>query len=73
MDCIHGITSERNRLDDRKVSAAFHMAVIEEALQFIAAQIGGSDTGFGASLAKEMRAACDDALEAMAELRTSSA
>lgn len=73
MDCIHRITSEQNRLDDRKVSASFHIAVIEEALRYIAAQIGGSDVSSAFNSAMEMRAACDDALEAVAELRTSRA
>lgn len=70
MDCIRQISSERQRLDDRKVSPAFHLAVIEEALRFLADQLAATSARRLHADAGELRAACEDALEALAELRT---
>ncbi|MFN7164273.1 MAG: hypothetical protein ACK4P2_05585 [Hyphomonas sp.] len=67
MDCIRLIRSERRRLDDRKVSAAFHLAVIEQALHLVADQLAAER--LRREEAGELQAACAEALEALAELR----
>lgn len=70
MDCIRQISSERRRLDERTLSPAFHLAVIEKALQFIDEQLPRVGTRLQAEEAAELRAACEEALEALADLRT---
>lgn len=70
MDCIRQISSERQSLDDRKVSPAFHLAVIEEALRFLADELASPGACRLHAETGELRAACVDALEALAELRT---
>ncbi len=62
MDCISGIEIEFTRLDGRPVSPAFHLTQIEKALKFIHECLpDGAD-------ALEIREACADALEAVAQL-----
>ncbi|WP_291044213.1 hypothetical protein [Hyphomonas sp.] len=70
MDCIRQISSERRRLDERTLSPAFHLAVIEKALRFIDEQLPGPGARLQADEAAELRAACEEALEALADLRT---
>jgi|JI10StandDraft_1071094.scaffolds.fasta_scaffold190249_2 hypothetical protein len=69
MNCIFDITGERTRLDNRDVSAAFHLAVIDEALKLIAAHVASSES----HAAPELREACEEARESIAELRTRAA
>ena len=65
MDCITGIDPDRSRLGARPVSAAFHLAVIEQAIAFISLNLPHSLRGPEGC---ELQAACDDATEALAEL-----
>ncbi len=67
MDCIRLINSERRRLDERTLSPAFHLAVIEKALRFIDEQLPGAGTRLQAEEAAELRSACEEALEALAD------
>ncbi|MBK8199479.1 MAG: hypothetical protein IPK75_14085 [Acidobacteria bacterium] len=69
MNCIFDITGERTRLDNRDVSAAFHLAVIDEALKLIAAHVASSE----GDAAPELREACEEARESIAELRARAA
>ena len=69
MDCIRQIISERRRLDDRQVSPAFHLAVIEEALRFMSSQIPEIGRPLLPQEAFELQAACADALDAIHDLR----
>lgn len=62
MDCIRLINSERRRLDERTLSPAFHLAVIEKALRFIDEQLPGAGTRLQAEEAAELRSACEEAL-----------
>jgi len=66
MDCISGIDPDRSRLDAHPVSAAFHLAVIEQAIAFISVNL---PQGASAPDAAELQAACQDAAEALAELK----
>ncbi len=68
MDCIRLIDSERLRLDGRPVSGNFHLSIIEQTLLYISAGLGEA---FTPENIEEMQAACHEALEALAELRTS--
>jgi hypothetical protein len=70
MDCIRQISSERRRLDERGLSSAFHLTVIEKALQFIDVQLPRAGKRLLAEDAAELRAACAEALEAIADLRS---
>ena len=70
MDCIRLISSERRRLAERTLSPAFHLVVIEKALRFIDEQLPHAGTGLQADEAAELRAACEEALEVLADLRT---
>lgn len=67
MDCIGLINSERLKLDGRPVSRSFHLSIIEQTLLYISA---GLREPFAPENIEEMQAACDEALEALAELRT---
>lgn len=69
MDCIRLINSERRRLEERAVSPAFHMAVIEKALRFISEHLAGANRRLAPEEAAELRAACEEALEALADLQ----
>ncbi|MFN3911079.1 hypothetical protein [Hyphomonas sp.] len=60
MDCIVGPEHEWERLDGRPVSAAFHLAEIRQALQFIRSNLPATLD------VSEIDAACGDALEALA-------
>jgi len=66
MDCIRLINAEHLKLEGRPVSRGFQLAVIEQALLYISA---GLKTPTAPVNVEEMQAACDDALEALAELR----
>ena len=66
MDCIAGIDPDRSRLDARPVSAAFHLAVIEQAIAFISLNLPDAAPTPNAC---ELQAACHDAAEALAELK----
>lgn len=66
MDCIGHIDTERLKLDGRPVSNSFHFAIIEQALLYISASLKEPSAPTNA---EEMKAACDEALEALAELR----
>lgn len=67
MDCIGLINSERLKLDGRPVSRSFHLSIIEQTLLYISA---GLREPFVPENIEEMQAACHEALEALAELRT---
>lgn len=69
MDCIGHIDTERLKLDGRPVSNSFHFAIIEQALLYIS---GALKEPAAPANVGEMQAACDEALEALAELRTAS-
>jgi hypothetical protein len=69
MDCIGLIDTERLQLDGRPVSISFHFAIIEQALLYIS---GALKEPAAPATVGEMQAACDEALEALAELRTAS-
>ena len=62
MDCILDAEIEFARLDGRPVSAAFHLAQIQSALQFILERLPEGAGGH------EIREACADVLEALAAL-----
>jgi hypothetical protein len=62
MDCIRPIISQRRRLDARRLSPAFHLAVIEKASRFIDEQRPRAGTGLQAAKAAELRAASKEAL-----------
>ena len=66
MDCVGLIDSERLQLEGRPVSRGFHLAIIEQALLYISASLKEPSAPTNA---EEMKAACDEALEALAELR----
>ena len=66
MDCIFGIDPGQSRLDSRPVSAAFHLAVIEQGVAFLSLNL---PRGAPSSDACELQAACHDAAEALAELK----
>jgi len=70
MDCVEHVEAERTRLEGRRVSATFHLAVIEQALRFIPSRLPDSGTDFPAEQAMEVRAACLEALEALADLKS---
>ncbi len=72
MDCIRLIRSEQARLEGRPLAASFHLAVIEEALQYVSARIAGSGGCLDLQDRMELRAACTDALGALADLRAPS-
>jgi len=72
MDCIRLIRSEHARLEGRTLAAAFHLAVIEEALHYISARLAGSGGCLEPQDRMELRAACTDALAALADLRAPS-
>lgn len=59
MDCIVGPEHECERLEGRPVSAAFYLAEIRQALQFIRSNLPPT---FDIS---EIDAACSDGLEAL--------
>jgi hypothetical protein len=63
MDCIPDLDSPYAALDNRPVSAAFDLAVIENAVRFLQKHL--QDTGAG----REPQEACEEALEALASLR----
>ena len=67
MDCIGRIHSERLKLDGRPVSRNFQLTVIEQALLYISA---GLREPAAQTNAEEMQTACEEALEALAVLRT---
>jgi hypothetical protein len=71
MDCIRLIRSEHARLEGRPLANAFHLAVIEEALHYINTRIASSDGPLEPEDRQELGAACTEALEALADLRTS--
>jgi hypothetical protein len=71
MDCIRLIRSEHARLEGRPLAPAFHMAVIEEALHYLNARITNSNGPLEPDERQELGAACTEALEALADLRTS--
>jgi hypothetical protein len=71
MDCIQIANSERARLSGRTVSFAFHLAVLERALEFISAHFDNPGPLPILVPLQELRAACEEALEAVAELRAS--
>ena len=63
MDCIPHLDSPYAALDNRPVSAAFDLAVIENAVRFLQQHLQA--TGAGA----DPHEACEEALEALASLR----
>lgn len=63
MDCISDLDSPHAALDNRPVSAAFELAVIENAVRFLQQHL--KDTGVG----PEPHDACEEALEAVSALR----
>ena len=71
MDCIRLIRSEHARLEGRPLAPAFHLAVIEEALHYLNARISCSDSLLRPEDREELGAACAEALEALANLKTS--
>lgn len=68
MDCISEIESELVLLADRPVAPAFHIAVIERALEFIRQHLPPEPTG---ALSDELRMVCDEAMDAVGDLKTS--
>lgn len=72
MNCIRLIRSEHARLKGRMLSAAPHLAVIEEALHYVSAPLSGSGGFPGAQDRMQLRAACTDALGELADLRAPS-
>jgi hypothetical protein len=71
MDCIRVIRSEHARLEGRSLAPAFHMAVIEEALHYINTRIHSLSGPLDPEDRHELGAVCTEALEALADLRTS--
>lgn len=71
MDCIRLIRSEHARLEGRPLAPAFHLAIIEEALHYIDTRISKSNGPLEPDERLELGAACRDALDALADLRTS--
>lgn len=63
MNCMPDFDSERQKLDGRRASAAFELAIIEHAVRYVQEHLvaNGADA--------EPVAACDDALEAVAALK----
>lgn len=68
MDCIRLIRSEHARLEGRPLAPAFHLAVIEEALHYINAQVTCSGSPLEPEDREELGAACTEALEALEAL-----
>ncbi|MFN7178091.1 hypothetical protein [Hyphomonas sp.] len=63
MDCIPHLDSPFAALENRPVSAAFDLAVIENAVRFLQQHL--QETGAG----PEPQDACEEALEAVSALR----
>lgn len=63
MNCMPDFDSERQKLNGRRASAAFELAIIEYAVRYVQEHLSatGAET--------EPLAACDDALEAVAALK----
>lgn len=64
MNCIPDFDSPHVALDNRPVSAAFDLAVIENAVRFLQQHL--QETGAG----PEPHEACEEALEAVSALRS---
>jgi hypothetical protein len=63
MNCIPDFDSDRVALENRPLSAAFDLAVIENAVRFLQQHL--KETGAG----PEPHEACEEALEAVSALR----
>jgi hypothetical protein len=69
MDCMHEVESHRGRFGDRNVSAAFHLAVIEQALDFLSENLSKEDPAHCLGSGPELRSAMNEALEALSDLK----
>lgn len=69
MNCAPQFPVVGERLDGRPVSAAFHLKVIEDSIRFMTRYLESPPPGVSSADRSELREACTEALDALAELR----
>jgi hypothetical protein len=69
MDCVLDVADLYSQHDRRRLAPAFHIAVIEEALQLINGALRDAEGSPQVFPETELLAACGDALASVAELK----